>query len=78
MGSAEGLRLAEQAISDAARTGKSVLLKNTHLVASWLSSGLEKRLQTLRPNPQFRLYLTMETSPKVRLLLLSFFSRERR
>lgn len=65
MGSAEGLQLAEQAIADAARTGKAVLLKNTHLVSGWLSSGLEKKLQTLRPSPQFRLFLTMETSPKV-------------
>ena len=78
MGSGEGLRLAEQAISDAARTGKSVLLKNTHLVSSWLSSGLEKRLQTLRPNSQFRLYLTMETSPKVRELLFFLFREPRR
>lgn len=66
MGSAEGLRLAEQAIADAARSGKAVLLKNTHLVSIWLSSGLEKRLQTLRPHPRFRLFLTMETSNKVR------------
>jgi dynein heavy chain 1, cytosolic len=65
MGSAEGLWNADQAIAEAARSGKSVLLKNTHLVSSWLSSGLEKKLQTLRPNPHFRLFLTMETSPKV-------------
>jgi hypothetical protein len=66
MGSAEGLRLAEQAIAEAARAGKTVLLKNVHLVSGWLSSNLEKRLQTLRPHPRFRLFLTMETSDKVR------------
>ncbi|CED84986.1 dynein heavy chain cytosolic [Phaffia rhodozyma] len=65
MGSSEGLRLAEQAISEASRTGKIVLLKNTHLVCGWLSSTLEKRLQTLRAHPNFRLFLTMETSPKI-------------
>lgn len=65
MGSAEGLRLAEQAIAEAARAGKMVLLKNTHLVSGWLSSSLEKRIQTLRPHPRFRLFLTMETSNKV-------------
>lgn len=70
MGSAEGLRLAEQAIAEAARTGKTVLLKNVHLVPGWLSSNLEKRLQTLRPHPRFRIFLTMETSDKVRRPLL--------
>lgn len=70
MGSAEGLRLAEQAIAEAARAGKMVLLKNIHLVSGWLSSSLEKRIQTLRPHPRFRLFLTMETSNKVSIAVL--------
>lgn len=42
-----------------------LLLKNTHLCTSWLASTLDKKLQTLRPNGQFRIFLTLETNPKV-------------
>lgn len=65
MGSTEGIRQAEQALADAARSGKILLLKNTHLCSGWLASTLEKRMQILRPNPNFRLFLTMEMGPKV-------------
>jgi hypothetical protein len=71
MGSAEGIRQAEQALADAARSGKILLLKNTHLCSGWLASTLEKRMQTLRPNSSFRLFLTMEMSPKAGFSLLS-------
>ena len=81
LGSQEGYALAEQAIADAARRGSWVLVKNCHvrisaqitfptysqtsqLAPSWLSS-LEKRLQSLRPQSAFRLFLTMEASPKI-------------
>ena len=61
MGSVEGFSLADQTIANAARTGSWVLLKNVHLAPAWLSQ-LEKRLQSLSPHRDFRLFLTMETS----------------
>ena len=69
MGSLEGFALADQAIAAAARTGSWVLLKNVHLAPAWLSQ-LEKRLQSLHPNPSFRLFLTMETSPSIPVNIL--------
>jgi dynein heavy chain 1 len=64
MGSDEGLTLAERAIANAARTGSWVLLKNTHLASAWLGQ-LEKRLKTINPHRDFRLFLTMETVPSI-------------
>ncbi|KAI9105868.1 dynein heavy chain [Phlyctochytrium arcticum] len=64
MGSAEGFTLADAAIVNAARNGTWVLLKNVHLAPAWLSQ-LEKRLHSLKPSVDFRLFLTMETHPKV-------------
>ncbi|KAJ1675219.1 dynein heavy chain, partial [Spiromyces aspiralis] len=69
MGSVEGFTLADQAIASAAKSGTWVLLKNVHLATNWLSQ-LEKRLVTLSPHPQFRLFLTMEINPKVPVNLL--------
>jgi dynein heavy chain 1 len=69
MGSQEGFALADQAIAAAARTGNWVLLKNVHLAPAWLSQ-LEKRLQSLNPNRNFRLFLTMETNPSIPVNIL--------
>ncbi|KAI9220479.1 dynein heavy chain 1, cytosolic [Blastocladiella britannica] len=69
MGSSEGYGLAEKAISDAVQRGGWVLLKNVHLAPQWLSQ-LEKRLHSLRPHGNFRLFLTMETNPRVPVNLL--------
>lgn len=69
MGSAEGFSLAEQAITNASKRGTWVLLKNVHLAPQWLSQ-LEKRMHSIKPNPSFRLFLTMETNPKVPINLL--------
>ena len=69
MGSIEGFRLADQAIAAAARTGDWVLLKNVHLAPSWLGQ-LEKRLHSLSPNSNFRLFLTMETNPVIPVNIL--------
>ena len=41
-----------------------VLLKNVHLAPQWLVT-LEKKLHTLTPHTNFRLFLTMEINPKV-------------
>ncbi|KAE8211193.1 hypothetical protein CF327_g5033 [Tilletia walkeri] len=64
MGSQEGFTLADQAITNAARSGSWVLLKNVHLAPSWLSQ-LEKKMLSLNPNRSFRLFLTCETNPVI-------------
>jgi dynein heavy chain 1, cytosolic len=69
MGSNEGAATADKAIANAATTGNWVLVKNVHLATEWLQS-LEKRLEALKPNPDFRLFLSMESSPKIPVNLL--------
>ncbi|KAI9731342.1 MAG: hypothetical protein M1834_005245 [Cirrosporium novae-zelandiae] len=69
MGSNEGLASADKAIGHAAATGSWVLVKNVHLTPSWLQS-LEKRLESLKPHANFRLFLSMETSPKIPVNLI--------
>ncbi|TIA73231.1 hypothetical protein E3P91_01529 [Wallemia ichthyophaga] len=69
MGSPEGFKQAEQAISQSSRAGHWVLLKNVHLAPGWLTQ-VEKKLQTLNPTPNFRLFLTMETNPLVPINIL--------
>jgi dynein heavy chain 1 len=69
MGSQEGFTLADQAITTAARQGTWVLLKNVHLAPSWLGQ-LEKRLQSLNPDRNFRIFLTMEANPVIPVSLL--------
>ncbi|OKL56213.1 Dynein heavy chain, cytoplasmic [Talaromyces atroroseus] len=69
MGSNEGLESADKAIGHAASAGTWVLVKNVHLAPSWLQS-LEKRLDSLKPHRDFRLFLSMETSPKIPVNLL--------
>ena len=69
MGSNESLAAADKAINNAAATGSWVLIKNVHLTPSWLQS-LEKRLESLKPNPDFRLFLSMESSPKIPVNLI--------
>ena len=69
MGSIEGVASADKAISNAAATGTWVLIKNVHLAPIWLQS-LEKRLGSLKPHPELRVFLSMETSPKISVNLL--------
>lgn len=69
MGSNEGLGAADKAVANAASVGSWVLVKNVHLTPAWLQS-LEKRLGALRPHPNFRLFLSMESSPKIPVNLL--------
>ena len=64
MGSDEGITAADKAIGNAAANGSWVLVKNVHLTPSWLQS-LEKRLSALKPHSDFRLFISMETSPKI-------------
>jgi dynein heavy chain 1 len=69
MGSTEGFALADQAIAAAVKQGNWVMLKNVHLAPQWLGQ-LEKKLHSLKPHRSFRLFLTMETNPKVPVNLL--------
>ncbi|KAF7560337.1 hypothetical protein G7046_g3815 [Stylonectria norvegica] len=69
MGSNEGLASADKAISHAAQTGSWVLVKNVHLAPTWLQS-LEKRMESLNPHSDFRLFLSMEASLKIPVNLL--------
>ncbi|CAG8487876.1 5917_t:CDS:10 [Dentiscutata erythropus] len=69
MGSQEGFTLADQAIATAVKNGNWVLLKNVHLATSWLGQ-LEKKLHSMKAHRNFRLFLTMETNPKVPVNLL--------
>ena len=64
MGSDEGESSADKAISKAAQAGLWVLVKNVHLAPTWLQS-LEKRMESLNPHPDFRLFLSMESSAKI-------------
>ena len=64
MGSTEGITAADKAIANAATNGSWVLVKNVHLTPSWLQS-LEKRINALKPHKDFRLFISMETSPKI-------------
>ncbi|CAJ2513502.1 Uu.00g016210.m01.CDS01 [Anthostomella pinea] len=69
MGSNESLASADKAISNAAQVGNWVLVKNVHLAPTWLQS-LEKRMESLNPHSDFRLFLSMESSPKIPVNLL--------
>lgn len=69
IGSPEAFGEAENAIKLAARSGSWVLLKNVHLAPTWLIE-LEKTVYKLSLNDQFRLFLTMEVTPKVPTTLL--------
>ena len=69
MGSAEGFVQAEKAISQAAKSGHWVLLRNTHLCTDWLGK-LEKKLVSLTLSESFRLFLTSEIVPTIPSSLL--------
>lgn len=69
MGSNEGMGSADKAISEAASSGSWVFVKNVHLALTWLQT-LEKRLGSLKPHADFRLFLSMETTPKIPVNLL--------
>lgn len=69
MGSEEAIASADKAITSAAANGNWVLIKNVHLAPQWLQS-LEKRLSALKPHPDFRLFLSMESSSKIPVNLI--------
>jgi dynein heavy chain 2 len=61
--------LALQHLRDSARSGDWLMLKNLHLVWSWLPV-LEKEINSLKPHASFRLWLTSEAHPKFSPVLL--------
>ena len=69
MGSNESVSSADAALASAAANGSWVLIKNVHLAPDWLQN-LVKRIDSLKPNNDFRLFLSMETSPKIPSSLL--------
>ena len=69
IGSAEGFSQATKAINAATKAGRWVMLKNVHLAPQWLVQ-LEKKLHSLTPHANFRLFLTMEINPKLPVNLL--------
>ncbi|KPI38240.1 Dynein heavy chain, cytoplasmic [Cyphellophora attinorum] len=69
MGSEESVASADKAITSAAANGTWVLIKNVHLAPQWLQS-LEKRLTAVKPHDDFRIFLSMEASPKIPVNLI--------
>jgi len=69
MGSEESVASADKAITSAASNGSWVLIKNVHLAPQWLQS-LEKRMSALKAHSDFRLFLSMESSPKIPVNLI--------
>ena len=69
MGSNESTTSADAALANAAATGSWVLIKNVHLAPEWIQN-LVKRIDSLKPHQDFRLFLSMETSPKIPASLL--------
>ncbi|EGC38132.1 cytoplasmic dynein heavy chain [Dictyostelium purpureum] len=69
IGSPEGFELAEKSIYAAAKAGTWVLLKNIHLAPQWLIQ-LEKKLHSLSPHPNYRLFMTSEIHPALPANLL--------
>jgi dynein heavy chain 2 len=56
-------------LKNCSQAGDWLLLKNVHLVTSWLPL-LEKEMHKLSPNPSFRLWLTTEPHTKFPAILL--------
>ena len=61
--------IALQYLVECAQSGQWLCLKNLHLVVPWLPV-LEKKLNSLNPHANFRLWLTTEAHPKFSPILL--------
>ena len=64
IGSSEGFDLVDKNWASKIQSGEWLVLKNVHLAPTWLNE-IEKRLYANEPNPNFRLFLTMEFNPKI-------------
>ena len=60
--------LALSKLAEASKQGYWLCLKNLHLMTFWIPN-LEKELQMLNPNQNFRLWLTAEPHPKFSSIL---------
>ena len=60
--------LALSKLTEASKQGHWLCLKNLHLMTFWIPN-LEKELQMLNPNQNFRLWLTAEPHPKFSSIL---------
>ena len=60
--------LALSKLTEASKQGHWLCLKNLHLMSFWIPN-LEKELQMLNPNQNFRLWLTAEPHPKFSSIL---------
>lgn len=69
IGSAEGFEAANKAIDQSIQSGSWVLLKNVHLAPDYLIE-IEQKIFRAQPNPNFRLFLTMEFSDRIPNTLL--------
>ena len=69
LGSAEGFEQANKSIDQSLQSGSWVLLKNVHLAPDYLIE-LEQKIFRTTPNPNFRLFLTMEFSERIPNTLL--------
>ncbi|EDQ84975.1 uncharacterized protein MONBRDRAFT_12266 [Monosiga brevicollis MX1] len=69
VGAASAAREALDVLRGAIANGRWVVLKNVHLAPSLLVK-VEKLLSTSNPNPNFRLFLTSEISPKLPVTLV--------
>ena len=69
LGSAEADNIAESSVVTASKDGSWMLLRNVHLCPELLVR-LEKRLHSLKPHPNFRLFLTSEMHPCLPVPLL--------
>merc|ERR1719242_986768 len=69
LGAPKDYERADNAITQATKKGTWVCLKNVHLSPEWLQT-LGKRLNRLKKDPNFRLFMTMEIHPKVPVTLL--------
>ncbi|XP_076446844.1 LOW QUALITY PROTEIN: cytoplasmic dynein 2 heavy chain 1-like [Babylonia areolata] len=61
--------IAMQLLNQCSANGEWLCLKNLHLVTAWLQV-LEKVFNTLKPHPDFRLWMTAESHPKFPSILL--------
>jgi len=69
MGSPEAFDVVDKELRKASKSGQWVLLKNVHLVPAWLSE-VEKKIYNMALDKEFRLFMTMENSPKIPTTLL--------
>jgi dynein heavy chain 1 len=69
MGSEEGFQMAEKYVSAAAKNGTWVLLRNVHLCPVYMVK-FEKKLHSLAPHDDFRVFLTAEINDKLPTSLL--------